>query len=131
MVINHTKQHRPYMNKLPALPIIEFIKTGKTFRVTWDYQTAPESLILEKHEVYLKAYINGALNALEIPEKSVQCASGWTGTVVKLDEETAQKLVRVLERLLFSIISREHKRLKREARLPPHLRSEYRLAQGD
>lgn len=112
------------MNKLPALPVIEIIKTGKTFKVDWDYQTAPESRILGYREPYLRPYIDGVMSALDIPLKSIRCASGRTGTVVKLDEATARKLAKLLEDLLFPIVSREHKRLKREAKLPPHLRAE-------
>lgn len=112
------------MNKLPALPIIKIIKCGKTFKVDWDYREAPESRVLGDRETYLRAYINGATDALDIPPRSIRCASGRTGTVLKLDEATAQKLAKLLEELLFPIVSCEHKRLKREAKLPPHLRSE-------
>jgi len=38
-----------------ALPVIKLIQKGTSWEVHWDYQEAPESLILYKRREYLEA----------------------------------------------------------------------------
>lgn len=101
----------------PALPQVDVEKDGRNFRVDWDYQEAPESKGLIANE-YLCGYINGAIAALDIPEKKVSCAVAQTGTVRDLNQDVAIKLADLLKNVLHSAVSREHARLKREASLP-------------
>lgn len=110
------------MRRTPSLPKIYVIKVGKQFKVGWDYQEAPESSILSRKDEYLSAFIDGALVGLNSSGAQVGCASGRTGIVKKLDEETADRLATILKNLLHPLVTAEYKRLLRQAKLPEHLR---------
>lgn len=106
----------------PALPKVEVIKVGKRFKVDWDFQEAPESQVLHRRNDQLTTFISGVLVGMGIPEKQVSCATGRTGTVNNLDEETAVRLAALISDLLHPLVSNEHKRLSAQAKLPEHLR---------
>lgn len=105
----------------PALPKITATKDRSHWRVDWDYQEAPESKILFEKSEFLDGFIDGVLVTLAIPSKQVSCASGRTGTVKKLNEETAKRLVELLEYLLHPIVKNHHKRLVNASNVP-HVR---------
>jgi hypothetical protein len=109
------------MQSQPALPHINLNKVGARFEVNWDYQEAPETDVLRTKGKWIDGFIAGVLIALDISEKNVSCATPLTGTVRKLDEDTAQKLASILEGLLHPLVKAEHKRLVNHANLP-HIR---------
>ena len=111
------------MIKDPALPKIELSKENKLFRVDWDYQEAPESDVLHRRNEKLTIFIDGVLVGLGVSETQVSCASGRTGTVKNLNEETAKKLFGILEGLLHPLVAGEHKRIAEQEKLPAHLRT--------
>lgn len=104
-----------------AIPVIEILKSGKYFEVHWDYQEGPESAILTKRAEYLRGYIDGAMDMLQIRPDCVCCASGLTGTVKRLDERQAEMLHGALTQLLVPMVQAEHARLQAFAALP-HVR---------
>ncbi|MGZ0703782.1 hypothetical protein [Pseudomonas piscis] len=114
------------MKSHPALPKVEVIRVGKRLKVDWDYQEAPESNVLHRRNDQLTTFIDGVLVGMGIPEKQVSCASGRTGTVNNLDEDTASRLATILSDLLHPLVSNEHKRLFAQAKLPAHLRNALR-----
>lgn len=105
-----------------ALPIIEVIKNGAAWEVHWDYQEAPESSILFQRGEYLRGYIDGTMDDLDIHPDNVCCASGQTGTVKKLNEDQAVRLRDALNRVLIPIVTKEFTRLQNLNNLP-HLRT--------
>lgn len=110
----------PEVNTTPSLPKIEVASDGKRFRVDWDSQEAPESIVLANNE-YLRGYIVGVISALEIPEKNISCATARTGTVRRLEHDIAMKLVELLTGVLHPAVKDKHRRLRNEASLP-HVR---------
>lgn len=104
-----------------AVPIIEIIKNGSAWEVHWDYQEAPESSILFKRQDYLRGYIDGSMDMIDIHPDKVCCASGFTGAVKRLSENQAVKLRDALERLLIPIVTNEFTRIQKMGELP-HLR---------
>ncbi|WP_434654085.1 hypothetical protein J3P96_26100 [Pseudomonas sp. R3-56] len=104
-----------------ALPNIEIIKKGAAWEVRWDYQEAPESSILFQRGEYLRGYIDGTMDDLDIQPDNVCCASGQTGTVKKLNEDQATRLRDALNRVLIPIVTKEFTRLQNMNSLP-HLR---------
>lgn len=62
-------------------------------------------------------FIDDVLIGMGITEKQVSCASGRTGIVNNLDEETAIRLATLLSDLLHPLVSNEHKRLISEQML--------------
>lgn len=104
-----------------AVPIIETIKKGTAFEVHWDYQEAPESAVLFKHQDYLRGYIDGTLGALGIRPSKICCASGLTGAIKRLSQDQAKGLHSALDRVLIPMVTDEFTRLKKIGDLP-HLR---------
>lgn len=102
----------------PALPKIEVFQVGKRFEVHWDYQEAPESIVLFKQRERLEAFINGALIALDIPAEHVSCAGSTAGAVKKLEERIAHKLAAILSNLLHPLVLSENQRQQNNKRLP-------------
>ena len=110
----------PEVNAAPSLPKIEIASDGKRFRVDWDYQEAPESIVLHDNE-YLQGYIAGVIVTLAIPEKNISCATPRTGTVRQLEHSLAIKLAKLLKDALHPVVAEKHRRLRNEANLP-HVR---------
>lgn len=110
----------PEVNAAPSLPKVELASDGKHFRVDWDYQEAPESIVLHDNK-YLQGYIAGVIATLAIPEKSIRCATPQTGTVRRLDHDAALQLVELLTGVLHPVVEEKHRRLRNEANLP-HIR---------
>ena len=110
------------MLKELALPKIEVSKVNKHFKVDWDYQEAPESDVLHRRNDELTIFIDGVLVGMGISEKQVSCASGRTGTVNKLDEESALKLAGIIKNLLHPLVTEESRRIAVQTSLPEHLR---------
>lgn len=110
------------IRKHPALPIILIKEDGKTYKVDWDYQEAPESKILTSNETYLRGYLYGVVAGMGIENKklhdSFALLSGRTGTIAGLDESTANRLAEILKNVLHPMVAQEHKRLRNEAKLP-------------
>ena len=104
-----------------ALPKIDVTKEGRYWRVDWDYQEAPESRVLFDKANFLDGYVSGLLDALGASAGTICCASARTGTVKKVNEETAHKLGELLKNLLHSHVETEHRRLINEASMP-HVR---------
>lgn len=104
-----------------AIPKIETIKKGVYWEVHWDYQEAPESSILFQRGEYLRGYIDGTMDDLNIHPDNVCCASGQTGTVKKLNKDQATRLRDALNRVLIPIVTKEFTRLENMINLP-HLR---------
>ncbi|NNB00035.1 hypothetical protein [Pseudomonas fragi] len=106
----------------PALPKIDVTKEGRHWRVDWDYQEAPESRVLfgDKAE-FLDGYVCGIVATLGVSAGEICRPSARVGTVKKLDEETAQKLAKLLKNLIHPVVEQEHRRLLNQANLP-HLR---------
>jgi hypothetical protein len=98
-----------------ALPKIDVMKEGRSWRVDWDYQEAPESRVLFDKANFLDGYVCGLLDALGASAGTICCASARTGTVKKVNEETAKKLGELLKNLLHSHVEGEHRRLAKEA----------------
>lgn len=115
------------MSNHPALPKIEMSKLNNLYRVDWDYQEAPESDVLHRKNRDLTIFIDGVLVGMGISEMQVSCASGCSGTVKKLDEETAKKLVGILEWLLNPLVTDEKNRIVAQEKLPEHLREKVRV----
>lgn len=115
------------MSNHPALPKIEVSKENKLYRVDWDYQEAPESDVLHRKNRDLTIFIDGVLVGMGISEMQVSCASGRSGTVKKLDEETANKFAGILEWLLNPLVASEKNRIVAQASLPEHLRDKARI----
>lgn len=84
----------------------------------WDYQEAPESRVLFDKANFLDGYICGLLDALGASAGTICCPSARTGTVKKVNEETAQKLGGLLKNLLHSHVEAEHRRLVNRESLP-------------
>lgn len=114
------------MSHHPALPKIEMSKVNKLYRVDWDYQEAPESDVLHRKNRDLTIFIDGVLVGMGISEMQVSCASGRSGTVKKIDEETAKKLVDILEWLLNPLVINEKNRIVAQEKLPEHFRDKVR-----
>lgn len=106
------------MQTPPALPKIEVIQVGKRFEVHWDYQEAPESIVLFEQRERLEAFINGALIALDIPAEQVSCAGSTAGAVKKLEDRVAQRLAEILSNLLHPLVLGEYQRQQNNKRLP-------------
>ena len=108
---------------LPRAPIpaIEVIKNGKHFEVHWDYKEGRASGVLFRRRHYLRGYIDGTMDMIGIKPDQVSCASGFTGTVKRLDEAKAEQLRSVLHQLLVPLIEAEHQRLEKFENLP-HIR---------
>lgn len=104
-----------------ALPKIEVAQDGRYWRVDWDYQEAPESRVLFEKANFLDGYICGLLDALGASVGTISCASARTGTIKKVNEETARRLGELLKNLLHSHVAAEHRRLINAANLP-HLK---------
>ncbi|WP_347170462.1 hypothetical protein AAHI06_07095 [Pseudomonas salmasensis] len=102
----------------PALPKIDTIKDGKHWRVDWDYQEAPESRVLSDRAEFLDGYVCGILSTLGVSAGEICRPSARTGTVKKIDEDTALKLAKLLKNLLHPVAEDEHRRLLNEASLP-------------
>ncbi|WP_110968342.1 hypothetical protein [Pseudomonas huaxiensis] len=113
-------------SKSPALPTVEVVQEGKHFKVDWDYQHAPESDALFEHQAFLKGYILGAIDALDIPRQNISCISAEAGTVKNLSQVTANHLAELIKQRLHSVVTEAHRRLVNHAKLP-HVR----LAQED
>ena len=111
-----------------ALPKIEMSKVNKLYRVDWDYQEAPESDVLHRKNRDLTIFIDGVLVGMGISEMQVSCASGRSGTVKKLDEDTARKLVGILEGLLNPLVIDEKNRIVAQEKLPEYLREKVRVS---
>ena len=113
--------HKP----LPRAPIpkIEVIKNGKLWEVHWDYQEGRASGILFRRRHYLRGYIDGAMDVIGIDPNQVCCASGFTGTVKRLDEAKAEQLRARLHELLVPLVEAAHQRLEKFENLP-HIRLE-------
>lgn len=99
------------LTKNPALPKIEVSKEGRYWRVDWDYQEAPESRVLLDQREFLDGYVCGLLDSVGASAGQFCRPSARTGTVKKLDEETAQRLGKLLTDLLHSHVKAEHRRL--------------------
>lgn len=104
----------------PALPKIDVRKEGRSWRVDWDYQEAPESRVLFDNE-FLDGYVCGMVDALGVSTGKICRPSARVGTVKKITEETALKLAELLKSLLHPTVTAEHRRLVNQANLP-HLK---------
>lgn len=112
------------MRNLPSrapIPIIEVIKNGKFWEVHWDYQEGRASKILFQRRHYLRGYIDGAMDMIGIKPDQVSCASGFTGTVKRLEEAKAEQLRTALHKLLVPLVEAEHQRQVKFENLP-HIR---------
>jgi len=105
----------------PALPKINATKEGRNWRVDWDYQEAPESRVLFDKAEFLDGYVCGVLDTLGVSARKICRPAARTGTVKKINEETALKLAELLKNLLHPVVTAEHRRLVNEANLP-HLK---------
>lgn len=99
------------LTKDPALPKIDVSKEGRYWRLDWDYQEAPESRVLLDRKEFLDGYICGLLDSVGASAGQYCRPSARTGTVKKLDEETAHRLGKLLTELLHSHVKAEHRRL--------------------
>jgi len=108
------------------IPVIEVFKNGKLWEVHWDYQEGRASEILFRRRHYLHGYIDGAMDVIGIKPDQVSCASGFTGTVKRLDQLKAEQLRAVLHELLIPLVEAEHQRQERFEKLP-HIRMEAAL----
>lgn len=102
----------------PALPKIDVTKEGRSWRVDWDYQQAPESRVLIDNTEFLDGYVCGVVDALGVSAGKLFRPVARTGTVKNVTEETARKLADLLENLLHPVVKAEHRRLVNRAKLP-------------
>lgn len=105
----------------PALPKIDVRKEGRSWRVDWDYQEAPESRVLFDNAEFLDGYVCGMVDALGVSTGKICRPSARAGTVKKISEETAMRLADLLKNLLHPTVTAEHRRLVNQANLP-HLK---------
>ena len=99
------------------LPKINKTKIASKYRVDWDSQgTEAEKVLFESYDL-LTGYIEGYIDALQSDAKII-CLAVNTGTVDSLTNESAEKLVVMLEQLLYPRVKHRFEQIKKFNNLP-------------